>query len=82
MRSLNVRNPSLVRQAKWQWRSTREGRARKGRGERTLSGAKKYTAARGDPDAGPTPDEVRFAAMAVVEPTPNTRVPPLAPALR
>ena len=25
-RSLNVRNPLLVRQAQWQWRSTREGR--------------------------------------------------------
>ena len=29
-RSLNVRSPLLVRQAQWQWRSTREGRACKG----------------------------------------------------
>ena len=34
--SLNVRSPLLVRQAQWQWRSTREGRARKGRGKRSL----------------------------------------------
>ena len=39
-RSSNVRSPLLVRQAQWQWRSTREGRARKGRGERSLSGKK------------------------------------------
>ena len=39
-RSLNVRSPLLVGQAQWQWRSTREGRARKGRGERSLSGEK------------------------------------------
>jgi len=30
-RYLNVRSPLLVRQAQWQWRSTREGRARKGK---------------------------------------------------
>jgi len=39
--SLNVRSPLLVQQAQWQWWSTREGRARKGRGERNLSGRKK-----------------------------------------
>jgi len=37
-RSLNVRSPLLVRQAQWQWQSTRGGRARKGRGERNFSG--------------------------------------------
>ena len=46
--------PLLVRQAKYQWRSTRKGRARNGRGKRSLSGAKKMcAAARGDPDASP-----------------------------
>jgi len=39
-RPLNVRNPLLVFQAQWRWRSTREGRARKGRGERSLTGKK------------------------------------------
>jgi len=37
---------------------------------------KSYAAARGDPDASPTPDEARSAAKAAFEPTPNTRVPP------
>jgi len=44
--------------------------------------AKKYTAARGDPDASPTPDEIRSAAKAAFEPTPNTRVPPPTPSHR
>jgi len=39
-------------------------------------GQKWYAAARGDPDASPTPDEVRSAAKAAFEPTPNTSVPP------
>jgi len=52
-RSLNVRSPLLVRQAQWQWQSTREGRARKGRGERSLSEEKRSTAARGDLDESP-----------------------------
>jgi len=43
---------------------------------------KSYAAARGDPDASPTPDKVRSAAKAAFEPIPNTRVPPPAPALR
>ena len=33
-------------------------------------------AARGDPDASPTPDDVRSAAKSAFEPTPNTRMPP------
>jgi len=53
-RSLSVQSPLLVRQAQWQWRSTREGRACKRRGERSFSEGKKgYAAARGDPDASP-----------------------------
>jgi len=32
-RSLDVRSPLLVRQAQWQWRSTREKRARKERSD-------------------------------------------------
>jgi len=40
-------------------------------------GQKRYAAARGDPDASPTPDEVRSAAKAAFEPTPNnTRAAP------
>ena len=39
-RALNVRSPLLVRQAQWQWRSTRERWARKGHGERSLPGEK------------------------------------------
>ena len=59
-RSLDVRSPLLVRQAQWQWQSTREGRARKGRGERCLSGGKeRYAAARGDPDASPPTHALR-----------------------
>ena len=42
---------------------------------------KRNAAARGDPDASPTPDELRSAAKAAFEPTPNTRVPPPTPAL-
>jgi len=42
----------------------------------------RYAAARSDPDASPTPDEVRSAAKAAFEPTPNTRMPPPALALR
>ena len=52
-RSLDVRSPLLVRQAQWQWRSTREGRAHKGRGERNQSGGKRCFSARGDPDVSP-----------------------------
>ena len=40
-RSLNAESLLLVRQAQWQWRSTLEGRARKGRGERSFSVGKK-----------------------------------------
>ena len=36
----------------------------------------RYAAARGDPDASPTPDKVRSAAEVAFEPKPNTRVPP------
>ena len=35
-----------------------------------------HAAARGDPDASPTPDEVRSAAKAAFEPTPKPRAPP------
>jgi len=42
----------------------------------TLQGAKRYAAARGDPDASPNPDEVRSAAKAAFKPKPNTRIPP------
>ena len=54
-RSLNIRSPLLVRQAQWQWRSTREGKARKGCGDCSLSEKKRDAAARGDPDASPPP---------------------------
>jgi len=39
-RPLNVQSPLLVLQAQWQWRSTREGRASKERGERSLPGGR------------------------------------------
>ena len=50
-----------------------------GRGERNLPGGKKrYAAARGDSNAGPTQDEVQSAVKAFFEPTPNARVTPRA----
>ena len=50
-----------MRQAQWQWRSTREGWARKGHLQAVEPRRqKRYAAARGDPDVSPTPEKLEL----------------------
>ena len=59
-RSLNVQSLLLVRQAQWQWRSTREGRARTYHLQAVEPRRQnRFSVAHGDPDASPTPEKVQ-----------------------
>jgi len=70
-RSLNVQNPLLVRQAQWQWRPTREGRARKGRGAGRCGGRATGRGAglclRGSGSARPSLHAITAAAAVFVQ---------------
>jgi len=69
-------SPLLVRQAQWQCRSIREGRARKGHLQAVEPRRqKRYAAARGDPDASPTSEKVHAQHISSCVPPPPVACP-------